>query len=509
MTNHSRKRLFRSGLRRTVFWQVAFILVGVQLLTGLAAVSLSAWFANERSLDLATNSLRVQLDRLAEEIEQRAFPLADGLSTLPVLLEHDLALRFPDPIFLLDADGRPIRTIYPDSSVFSAFRQESDGEYFLPDSLAQWLMEDDIVVQMVEGRGTGTWGLAPIYDADGFIAGGLLIQPLTNTINMELAGTRKAYNRAMLVVALLGGCIALLLGALFTWRLVRPLRSITHEVERIGSGDYEARVGEDREDEIGRLAAAVNQMALDVQKSVDTLRSTDRLRRELVANIGHDLRTPLTAFLGYVEEAGRHLDEGDNREANEALSSARKQGMYLTQLVSDLFELSLLDSAPSPLRREPIPVGELLHDAVNVHRTAFSEKHVSLHLRLSAPLPVIEGDGVRLLRVLDNLLSNALQYTPEGGDVNLVAGVRDEWIEIQVEDTGDGMDEETVTLIFDRYYRGQEARTRQSGGTGLGLPISKAIARAHGGDLTVQSTPGAGSVFSLRLPVNATLDEIS
>ena len=502
MKTRFRKRFFPSGLRRTVFWQVAFILVGVQLATGLTAVVLSAWFANERSLELVANSLRVQLDRLAEEVEQRASPLATGLTDLPSLLEQDLALRFPDPIFLLDAEGQAFRTIEPDSSAFKGVLRRPSVVLPLPDSLSTLLMTEDIIVQMDEEGSAGSWGLVPVYDAEGFIAGGLLVQPLTNSVIRELAGTREAYNRALMVVAVLGGLIALLLGAFFTWRLVRPLRSIAHQVERIGTGDYEARVPEDREDEIGRLATSINHMASAVQKSIDTLKATDILRRELVTNIGHDLRTPLTALLGYVEEAERYMSLGKEQAAREALFTARKQGLYLTQLVSDLFELSLLDSAPSPLRREPVPMGELLNDAARAHLTAFMNENVSLNVSLPTALPVIHGDGVRLLRVMDNLLSNALRHTPEGGKVNLTARIKDDILEVRVMDTGAGMDHEIVALVFDRYYRGRDPRTRREGGTGLGLPISRAIVRAHGGELVAESTPGEGSTFTLQLPID-------
>lgn len=487
---------------RSVFWKVAGILVGVQVATGLLAVGLSAWFANDRSLDLAANSLRLRLDDLAQEVEQRADSLlTEGLTTLPVPLRLDLAHRFPDPIVLLDEEGHLVSRILPDTEEFPAASEGSEVPPTLPDGLPERLAEGDIVVQLDAQQPEGTWGLAPVYDLDGFLVGGLLVQPLTHSVARELAGTREAYRQTLWVVAALAGLIALLLGAFFTGQLVRPLRRMTRQVEQIGAGEYATRIAARGEDEFGRLASSINQMAQAVEHSVETLRATDQLRRELIANVGHDLRTPLATLLGYLEEAERHLQAQRQAAADEALTRARRQGLYLSQLVSDLFELSLLDSGPAPLRREPIPLAELLADAALAHRAEFEKAGIQFQADLPETLPMIHGDGVRLLRLLDNLLANARRHTPSGGCVMLLATVNTQAIEIKVRDTGVGMEADVLAHVFERYYRGEEARTRQSGGTGLGLAISRAIARAHGGDLTAESTPGAGSTFLLSLPL--------
>ena len=420
------------------------MLVGVQVATGWLAVALSAWFAHDRSVDLAANSLRVQLDRLAAEVEQRAAPLRDGLGALPDPLLIDLAHRFPDPVQLLDPSGQPLRTIAPE-----AFDADSTATQALPPlgvDLGALLAEGDIVVHAGGGDGDG-WGLAPVYDADGFLAGGLLVRPLRASVSRELAGTRAAYVRAIAAVGAVAGVIALLLGALFTWWLVRPLRRMTRQVERIGAGDFEARMPAGGADELGRLGTAINRMTGAVEESVARLRATDTLRRELIANVGHDLRTPLTALLGYLEEAGRHARRGDADAALQALATAERQGGYLRRLVDDLFELSMLDTA-APLRREPVPLGELLHDAAGRHRAAFRQAGISFEADVPPALPTISGDGVRLLRVLDNLLANAHRHTPPGGRVRLAARVEPPYVEVTVEDTGTGLPADELARVF-------------------------------------------------------------
>lgn len=490
----------QNRMRHSVFWKVAGILVGVQVTTGLLALGLGAWFAYDHSLDLVANSLRIQLDRVAVEIEQRSSDwLFQDISQLPLPLRSDLAARFPDPVILVDREGNELGTIPPDPEIFEASGLP-DTPLPVPSHLSDLLAEGNIAMEIKENVPGGSWGLAPIYDQSGLLMGGLLVQPLTYSISQELAGARQAFLRALFVVGALAGLIAVLLGAFFTGRLIKPLRRMTRRVERIGAGEYAGRLEVEGEDEFARLATAINQMAGAVEHSVETLRATDQLRRELIANVGHDLRTPLATLLGYLEEAERHLEQGNRDAAAEALSTVGRQGTYLNQLVSDLFELSLLDSAQPPLRREPIPLAEMLHDAARAHRASFDKAGVDFEVDLSPQLPLFNGDGVRLLRLLDNLLTNARKHTPEGGTVGLRATMNAEDVSIQVSDTGAGMEPEVLAHVFERYYRGDDARTRRGESTGLGLAISRAIAHAHGGDLAAESTPGEGSTFTLTLP---------
>lgn len=501
------------SVRRSVFWKVAGVLVGVQMAVAALAVGLSARFAYDRSLELAAGSLRLRLDGLGEEVEQRAGPALDSLALrpagsaagpLPLPLRLDLSARFPDPVTLLSPEGQPLSTFAPDTAEAGAVAPA------LPPNLAEALQAGAVVVQLDgRGRDASSYGLAPLYTPDGLLAGGLLVQPLRRSLARELAGTRRAFLRALLWTAGLAGLAALALGAFFTRRLVRPLRRITRGVERIGAGEYATRLPTRAEDEFGRLATATNQMAAAVEESIKRLRATDRLRRELVANIGHDLRTPLAVLLGHAEEAARFLQKGKAEAAKAALGSAARQGRYLHRLVDDLFELSLLTGPAVPLRREPVPLGQLLADAARAHRPALTRAGLAFETDLPPALPVLQADGARLLRALHNLLDNARQHAGTGATVHLRARVEADEVRIVVEDDGAGMPEAALARVFERYYRGEDARTRpapgasatKAPGTGLGLPISRAVAEAHGGRLTAESAPGRGSRFVLRLPL--------
>ena len=475
-------------MHKSVFWKVALVLVGVQVVTGLMAVALGAYLARERSLELVRGNLILRLDQVAEEVETRAAFDEQGLISFPERLGLDLATRFPDSTIVLDVDGSPY----------------SGEDLELPTEALAALETGEIEVVL---DGEQTWALAPLLAPDGLPAGALFISPLENTLREELRGTREAFFRATWTVAALAAAMALLLGAFFTWRLVTPLRRMTRRVEALGEGNYVARLPAQGHDELGRLSTAINEMAGRVEASIESLRTTDQLRRELVANVGHDLRTPLAALKGYLEEANRFASEGRDEEAMAALAVAERQSNQMARLVDDLFELSRLEQASfekgqAPLQLVTVPVGDLLEDAAGVHRQAFEQAGIELRIEKADGLPLIQADGARLMRVLDNLLSNAFRHTPKGGSVVIRASETERGVQIEVEDTGDGIPPNELEAVFERYYRGDSVRTRSSdgSGSGLGLAISHAIIRAHGGDLTVRSEQGKGSVFVVELP---------
>ena len=481
----------RPAPRRTVFWKVAGVLVGAQVATALLAVVLSGVFAQDRSRELLEGTLRLRLDAVAEEVEARADIGPLGEIDIGAPLRADLATRFPDPLALLDETGAVVDT-------FGA----AGAGVSVPEAALDAFAEGRVEVA-TEAEG-GSWGLAPLLAPDGLPAGALLVRPLDGTLSEERAGTLRAFWQATAVTVAVAAALALLLGALFATRLLRPVRDVTRRVERLGEGDYADRLPVDAEDELGRLAASVNEMAARVEASLDDLRTTDRMRRELVANVGHDLRTPLAALRGYLDEAERYAAEGRASEAADAVASARRQAEGAGDLVADLFELSVLDRPEPALRLDPVPLGELVRDVAARHARAFEQANVTLDVDVPAGLPVVEADGARLVRLLSNLLDNARRHTPAGGAVRLGASTTPDAALVVVADSGPGIDPDVLPHVFERYYRGTDARTRGTG-TGLGLAIAQAIAVAHGGRVEVES--GEGATFRLVLPLQTRVAE--
>ena len=464
------------------------MLVGAQTATALLAVALSAAFAEGRSRELLEGTLRLRLDALAEEVETRGDVGPLGGLALGPRLRADLPTRFPDPLAVLDEGGMPVDT-------FGAGGAVPD----VPPAAVRALQDGRVAVAL-DGP-DGSWGLAPVLAPDGLPAAGLLVRPLTRTLAEERRGTRAAFVRATAVTVAVAVALALVLGALFARRLVRPVREVTARVERLGAGDYADRLPAASDDELGRLARAVNEMAARVEASVRELRETDRLRRELVANVGHDLRTPLAALRATLDEAERYRAEGRPSDAAHALSDAGRQAEAAGALVDDLFELSVLDRpAPeSALRRGPVPLGELARDVVDRHRGAFDRAGVALVVAAPPGLPTLDADGARLVRLVSNLLDNALRHTERGGEVLVLARAEGGAAVVEVADSGPGIAPDVLPHVFERYYRGADARTRGAG-TGLGLAIARAVAEAHGGTLEAANRPEGGAAFRLTLP---------
>ena len=482
----------------SVFWKVAGVLIGAQVITGLLAVLLTSYFATQQRLPLIENTIRQQLDNVAFELElalenQQVYHL-DSLVFQPDVIAN-LKTRFPDPLFLVDANGKIFKPLHPQKSAYPKLS---------PQILERFIEgKSDVFLDKGSLESKVSYAAAPVFSDNGILlAGGLVVLPLQKTIQRELQDVNKPYKTALWTVTLLSLLLALVIGGFMTWRMVQPLREITNKVEEIGGGNYSTRIYRKSKDELFRLADAVNQMAEKTGESIQSLKETDLLRKELLANLGHDLRTPLAATLGYLEEAERYAHQNEQQKSLQNLQAAAKQGDYLKRLLNDMFELSILDSGTYKLNLESVPIGELLNESYYRHVQRYEKSGIILNLELEKNLPIVRIDALRILRVIDNLLSNARRYSPVGSQVILKAVQLGKYIEIKIIDNGNGISEAEMKHIFERYYRGTDARTRNEKGTGLGLAIAKASVEAHGGTLGVESKIGQGSIFTLNLKMD-------
>jgi two-component system phosphate regulon sensor histidine kinase PhoR len=233
---------------------------------------------------------------------------------------------------------------------------------------------------------------------------------------------------------------------------------------------------------------------------VTELKRLERVRQEFVANVSHELRTPLTAIKGYVEAL---LDGGleDRPQAEKFLHVIERHADRMEKIVSDLLLLSQVQSPDRALRKEFLSVSELIHVAVDSLRSQAEAKQQRVSILLPPNLPAFKGDSQKLHQVLVNLLQNAVNYSPSGGEIVVEAKSSDRMIDIVVADTGIGIPPEDQPRIFERFYRVDKGRSRELGGTGLGLSIVKHIVEAHGGAVAVESEPGKGSRFTVTLPI--------
>ncbi|MCP4590482.1 MAG: HAMP domain-containing protein [bacterium] len=296
-------------------------------------------------------------------------------------------------------------------------------------------------------------------------------------------------NQALLYAALGATSLALFLSLFLARTLTRPLHELIAATRAMAQGDLEQQVAVRSQDELGELAAAFNQMSVRLTRA-------NELRRQMTADIAHDLRTPLTVIKGYTEA----LRDGDLPPATATFETIYQEAEQLNHLIDDLRTLSLADAGELTLHRRATAPQDLLERAAAAYLPQARQLGIALHVDAVPDLSPVQVDPDRLAQVIGNLVSNGLRYTPEGGRITLAARQRADGAYLIIQDTGAGIAPADLPHIFDRFYRGDAARETNEGESGLGLAIAKSLVEAHGGALSVSSTLGEGSAFVIALP---------
>ncbi|MDR6978914.1 two-component system sensor histidine kinase BaeS [Streptomyces sp. 3330] len=301
---------------------------------------------------------------------------------------------------------------------------------------------------------------------------------------MSPANKAKVAGAAGLVLA-----VTVAVTAVVATRLVRPLRALTEAAQQ--PPDRHARVPVTTRDETGILAEAFNDLA-------ERRERLEAQRKALVSDVAHELRSPLTNIRGWLEVTRDGLVEPDT----ELLGALHEEALVLQRVIDDLRDLAAADAGTLRLHREPVPADDLLAQVAAAHRVAADTAGVRLRTGTEG-VPWLDADPVRLRQALGNLVTNAVRHTPPGGAVTLTARGDGGCVVLEVADTGSGIAAEDLPHVFERFWRAEKSRSRRTGGSGLGLPIVRQLTDAHGGTARATSTPGAGSVFTLRLPAAA------
>jgi two-component system sensor histidine kinase BaeS len=291
-----------------------------------------------------------------------------------------------------------------------------------------------------------------------------------------------------------GGLVAVGVAVLLTFflsrRVLAPVKALTAAAKRVGRGVFSQRVETKDKGELGELARAFNSMSGDLERA-------EKLRQNMVADIAHELRTPLANVRGYLEA----LRDGVMEPDAETIRSLSEEAALLSRLVDDLQELSLAEAGALKLNRRREDIARLVRQAATAARDQAEAKGITLSVVLPAKLPAVNIDANRIRQVLGNLLDNAIAHTAKGGLIELTAQRRRGWVELSVSDNGEGIPAKELPSIFERLYRVDKSRARATGGSGLGLTIAKRLVEAHGGEIKAQSQPGKGSRFSFTVPI--------
>ncbi len=332
---------------------------------------------------------------------------------------------------------------------------------------------------------------APILVGDEQV-GTLVVASALGALTPDQSAFLGQINALMALAAVGAGLAVLLIGSWQAQRIVGPVRALADAARRLAAGDLSQRLPVTSHDELGDMAQAFNAMAAQLEQQ-------HTLRRRAMADIAHELRTPLSVLRIDLES----IEDGLTQATPQTIARLQEEVNLLDRLVEDLRTLSLAEAGELQMHVEPLDVCELVRAVLERVSSAAREQEVTVEADLPVEPLTVAGDRHRLSQVLLNLLSNALRHTPTGGRVTVSARRVGDQVHVSVRDTGEGIPPDQLPYVFERLYRTDRARSRDKGGSGLGLSIARSLVEAHGGRIWVESVEGQGSTFSLALPLAA------
>jgi signal transduction histidine kinase len=401
-------------------------------------------------------------------------------------------------LYLLDNDGRVLASASDDSP------QRIDMRPLMQSLAAD--PEAPIVTEDPERPGRTSFVSARPVQHQGAQVGWLYVISRTADLTGQTPELLKSYAvRTAVTVSLMTLAIGVLLTLSMVAVLTRPLIELTRAVEKVRKADFAEEVagsmmpGWARDDEIGRLSRTFHQAFERLRAETHRVSQTDARRREMVASVSHDLRTPLTALIGQLETIRLKRDALPPQERSELFTRALQNALHLQRLTDALAELARLDNPEFRTHPEPIAIGELADDVVQRFAARAADAGVELTLDYPDRLPLTRVDAALVERALANLIDNALRVTPRDGRVQVRVVPDGANLRIEVADTGPGVAPEDQPRVFDRFYQAAKHRDLR-GSAGLGLAIVRRVAELHGGQAGLRSRPGAGSTFFIELP---------
>jgi signal transduction histidine kinase len=321
-----------------------------------------------------------------------------------------------------------------------------------------------------------------------------------------IAANRGAYTSSRnLFIAVSAGSVvlALVLGLILSWSLIRPIQDIEARLAGIAEGDFSGRLDVPNRDELGALAANVNRMNDELRRLYDHVEAASRHKSEFLADMSHELRTPLNAIIGFSEVLHEQMFGELNERQVECVEDVLEAGRHLLSLINDVLDLSKVEAGRMELELADVSLSETLKSGLTMHEERALRGAVTLGLEASPDEIVLQADERKLRQIVFNLLSNAVKFTPPGGHVHITAQVMDSIVQVAVADTGPGVAEDERESIFEVFQQGRSGTVAaRPEGSGLGLPLARRFVELHGGQLWVESTPGHGSTFRFTMPLS-------
>jgi signal transduction histidine kinase len=349
--------------------------------------------------------------------------------------------------------------------------------------------------RLTAGDAVGTIPTAPVLAGDRLVGLVLvLVRPPRGSNVPRLVGMLLSLPSTLLLTVA-AGVVAMVI----FYPARRRLRALEHAARRLGEGDLSARAPQSGGDEIARVAAAFNRMAGELEAREAALRTSDALRRQMMADVSHELKTPLTAMRGYIEtlRMPEVVLDGDRRDRY--FETIDRETRRLERIVRDLLDLARYEHGGVVLHRRLFDIERLFENVAGRHERDAHTKGVAIRIHVDAQADQVAADPDRIEQAIENLVGNALRHTPAGGTITLSATQTDGVATLSVSDTGGGIAPEHLPNVFERFYKVDTSRAAESTGSGLGLSITKAIVERHGGTIRVTSQPGH-TIFTVVLP---------
>lgn len=482
-------------IKNSLFWRTSFVFLLLLLLIGLAYVFITAYSA-QRYYAETTQRLNAHV---AEHMLLEVQPFVEGEvneEALHHIMHSMMAVNPMLEVYLLDNEGKILSYVVLDKKVKLQYVELEPIQAFVKTQGKQFILGDD---PRNPGKKT-VFSATPVIENGkqlGFVYM-VLVSEQYETISDTL------WNSYLLNLSsrffLLSLLAAFVLGLIIIWLLTRNLRKIIEIVRQFEKGNLQARIPIKSSGELANLSQTFNHMADTILGNIEELKKVDKLRRELIANVSHDLRTPLAVIHGYVEtmmmKQGSLTAEEEQKYFQIILNSSEN----LKKLVSDLFELTKLEARQVELSKQPFAISELLWDAHKKFEILAGEKNLRINTQIDAKEAVVYADLRLMERVIQNLVDNAIKYSPEDSEINLQLSQEGKEVLVSISNTGEGIKEEDIPQVFNRYYK-TEKHINTNKSTGLGLAIVKNILEMHHSLIQVKSKLNQYTTFYFRLPL--------
>lgn len=482
--------------RKSLYWRISLVFLLILFVLGLAYVTITTYAAN-RYYQETTQRLNANVaKKMLKEVDPFKENGKINQDAVPKIMHSMMAVNPSLEVYLLSPEGEILKYV--------VLKKKVKLKRVDIDPIRQFIRTGDN--QFVLGDDPRNPGEKTIFSAtevkedeklQGYVYMVLVSEKVENITSALLGSYWLKIGARSFVITLIA---AFAIGLLLIWLLTKNLRIVINTFRRFENGDLHARIPEKRmKGELATLSGTFNNMADTIVDNIDELKQVDNLRRELIANVSHDLRNPLAVVHGYIETLMIKDDKLTPDERKRYLKIILNGSEKLKKLVSDLFELSKLEAKQVKLKREPFMINELMQDAVQDLYLFAEEKQVYINPDIDKSLPRVYADISLIERVIQNLLNNALQYTPHNGEIDVEVRPENDSVRVEIINTGEGIPKEDLPNIFERYYKINKEEKGVEG-TGLGLAIVKKILDLHNINIHVDSEPGSYTRFSFAVP---------